>query len=222
MHLRRAPHPGPGTGGAGAHGPTLGRTTRFVRPRCPPPFPCKVEAIGPARMWSGPGAAACRRASRGHVYGVLDRPAHRHCGCCGPCRGTHHAGRSGPYCLTGRIHYPYSGAASYVPRDCLWIYPALPAPVAFVLLAACIHASTPVRRLRTAHSALCLSDVAAGILGGALNLLLLVALAAVYRNTLDVRFEMLSLVLSCQVPLPVGVLSCRSFPPLEAPGKSSG
>jgi hypothetical protein len=167
------------------------------------------------------------------------------------------------------------------------MYPALLAPVAFVLLAAGIHTATPARPFGPALAGLCLSTLAAGILvvdyglqlsvvqpsllagevsglslisqynphgifiglentgyavlaasfvclgaalirnpsrrnrpagwvlvlGGALNLLLLVALAAIYRNTLDVRFEVPGLAVSYLVLAAAGVLACISFSP---------
>ncbi|MGZ4475348.1 MAG: hypothetical protein ACXVWW_06555, partial [Nocardioides sp.] len=33
--------------------------------------------------------------------------------------------RSGPYCRSGCVGYPYTDAAAFVPRDYLWMYPAL-------------------------------------------------------------------------------------------------
>ena len=46
--------------------------------------------------------------------------------------------RSGPYCRTGCVTYPYVDAAGYVPRDYLWMYPALLSAVAFIALAVCV------------------------------------------------------------------------------------
>lgn len=48
--------------------------------------------------------------------------------------------RSGPNCTSGCITAPYTAAAAaFVPRDYLWMYPALLLAVAFVVLVACIH-----------------------------------------------------------------------------------
>jgi hypothetical protein len=33
--------------------------------------------------------------------------------------------RSGPYCQSGCVGYPYTDAAAYVPRSYLWMYPAV-------------------------------------------------------------------------------------------------
>jgi hypothetical protein len=48
--------------------------------------------------------------------------------------------RTGPFATSGAaIAYPYSAAARFVPRDFLWMYPALLMMLAFVVLAACIR-----------------------------------------------------------------------------------
>lgn len=47
--------------------------------------------------------------------------------------------RSGPFCVDSCIAYPYTDAAAFVPRDYLWMYPALFAGLAFLLLMLCIH-----------------------------------------------------------------------------------
>ena len=45
--------------------------------------------------------------------------------------------RSGPFAAPGSaIHYPYTSAAQFVPRDFLWMYPALLMMLAFLVLAA--------------------------------------------------------------------------------------
>lgn len=55
--------------------------------------------------------------------------------------------RSGPYCQSNCVRYPYTDAVAYVPRDYLWMYPALLLTVLFVMLAACVHEEAP-RRVR--------------------------------------------------------------------------
>ena len=48
--------------------------------------------------------------------------------------------RSGPFAAPGSaIRYPYTTAAQFVPRDFLWMYPALLMMLAFLVLAACVR-----------------------------------------------------------------------------------
>jgi len=72
--------------------------------------------------------------------------------------------RSGPYCQSACIGYPYTEAASFVPRDYLWMYPALLAPLAFTVLAACLHSWTPARWRHLSLTGTCLAAVGAAIL----------------------------------------------------------
>jgi hypothetical protein len=53
--------------------------------------------------------------------------------------------RSGPYCRESCLGYPYLDAAAFVPRDYLWMYPALLAGLAFVPLAVCVLLRGPIR-----------------------------------------------------------------------------
>ncbi|PRY32385.1 hypothetical protein [Pseudosporangium ferrugineum] len=58
--------------------------------------------------------------------------------------------RSGPYCRSGCIGYPYTEAAAFVPRDYVWMYPALLTALLFVVLAVCLHGrAAPGRRVLT-------------------------------------------------------------------------
>ena len=55
--------------------------------------------------------------------------------------------RSGPFAAPGSaIHYPYTSAAQFVPRDFLWMYPALLMMLAFLVLAACVRERGAGRR----------------------------------------------------------------------------
>jgi hypothetical protein len=47
--------------------------------------------------------------------------------------------RSGPFCASACITYPYTDVASFVPSDYLWLYPGLLLAPTFVVLMACIH-----------------------------------------------------------------------------------
>lgn len=59
--------------------------------------------------------------------------------------------RSGPFCTSGCIGYPFTDAAAFVPRDYLWMYPATVLMMLFVALAVVVHGhATPSRRVFTA------------------------------------------------------------------------
>ena len=56
--------------------------------------------------------------------------------------------RSGPFCRTACIGYPYTDAAAFVPRDYLWMYPAAVLALLFVTLVACVsYFASPDARL---------------------------------------------------------------------------
>jgi hypothetical protein len=54
--------------------------------------------------------------------------------------------RSGPYCQSGCVGYPYIDAAAYVPRDYLWMYPAIVLTLLAMALMECIHFQMPPSR----------------------------------------------------------------------------
>jgi hypothetical protein len=54
--------------------------------------------------------------------------------------------RSGPYCQSGCVGYPYTDAAAYVPRDYLWMYPAIVLTLLAMALIECIHSRMPPSR----------------------------------------------------------------------------
>ena len=47
--------------------------------------------------------------------------------------------RSGPFCSSSCIPYPYTNAAAFIPGDYLWLYPGILLALIFVVLMACIH-----------------------------------------------------------------------------------
>lgn len=47
--------------------------------------------------------------------------------------------RSGPFCRSGCLSYPYTDAAQFVPRDYLWMYPATLLLAMFVVLVGLLH-----------------------------------------------------------------------------------
>ena len=56
--------------------------------------------------------------------------------------------KGGPFCTAGCVKYPYIDIAAYIPRDFLWMYPALlPAPL-FVILLSELQERAPIDRKR--------------------------------------------------------------------------
>jgi hypothetical protein len=47
--------------------------------------------------------------------------------------------RSGPYCQSGCVGYPYTDVAAFVPMDYLWMYPAVVLTLLAMVLVECIH-----------------------------------------------------------------------------------
>lgn len=72
--------------------------------------------------------------------------------------------RSGPSCRTGCITYPYTDAAVFVPRDYLWMYPALLMAVAFLVLAVHIHGAVPAVRWPLSRTGVCFVAIGTGTL----------------------------------------------------------
>ena len=51
--------------------------------------------------------------------------------------------RSGPFCGTQFVAYPYVDVAQFIPGDYLWLIPGLLLVPSVIVLMASIHASTP-------------------------------------------------------------------------------
>lgn len=47
--------------------------------------------------------------------------------------------RSGPFCGTACVAYPYTNVAQYIPQDYLWLYPGFLLSPLLIVLIACIH-----------------------------------------------------------------------------------
>jgi len=54
--------------------------------------------------------------------------------------------RSGPYCRSGCVGYPYTDGAAFVPRDYLWMYAAVVLTLLVMVLVECIHYQVPPDR----------------------------------------------------------------------------
>jgi hypothetical protein len=97
--------------------------------------------------------------------------------------------RSGPYCSTSCIAYPYTNAAAFVPRDYLWMYPAALLSMAFIVLVACIH-----RHARDELKVFSLVAICFASLGAALILPdYVIQIAGVQPSLLDGQVSGLSL-----------------------------
>jgi hypothetical protein len=51
--------------------------------------------------------------------------------------------RSGPFCQTACVAYPYVDVAQFVPGDYVWLVPGIILAPIFVVLVACIHTAAP-------------------------------------------------------------------------------
>ena len=84
--------------------------------------------------------------------------------------------RSGPMCqLDECVTFPYTDVAAYVPRDYLWMYPALMLVTAFLLLVAILAAATAAPRRAYAAAALSFATLGAALLVADYGLQLFVA-----------------------------------------------
>jgi hypothetical protein len=73
--------------------------------------------------------------------------------------------RSGPFASpTTAITYPYANAGQFVPRDFLWMYPALLMMFAFLVLAACLRERAVGERRLFGTIGLCLATMSIGII----------------------------------------------------------
>lgn len=72
--------------------------------------------------------------------------------------------RGGPFCTAGCVEYPYTAIAGLIPRDFLWMYPALlPAPL-FVMLLSGLQERASVERKSFGRIAVTFAAMAAAIL----------------------------------------------------------
>jgi hypothetical protein len=54
--------------------------------------------------------------------------------------------RSGPFCMSDCVAYPYLDVARFIPRDYLWLVPGILLVPIFMILMACIHAQAAEHR----------------------------------------------------------------------------
>lgn len=72
--------------------------------------------------------------------------------------------RSGPFCTSACIGYPFTDAAAFVPRDYLWMYPATVLLMLFVALAVVIHTHATVSRRVFTATGVAFATIAAAVL----------------------------------------------------------
>ena len=73
--------------------------------------------------------------------------------------------RTGPFAAPGSaLAYPYAAAARFVPRDFVWMYPALLMMLAFLVLAACVRERAAGERKLFGTIGLCLAAVSFAVI----------------------------------------------------------
>lgn len=72
--------------------------------------------------------------------------------------------RSGPLCQSGCVGYPYTDVAAYVPRDYLWMYPAIVLMLLIIVLVHGIHDQIDESRRVLSGVAVTLTGIGAGAL----------------------------------------------------------
>jgi hypothetical protein len=93
--------------------------------------------------------------------------------------------KGGPFCTAGCVEYPYTDIAAYIPRDFLWMYPALlPAPL-FVILLSGVHERAALDRKPFGRAAVAFGAMAATILTAVYFIQLRYVQPAVLRGELD-------------------------------------
>ena len=76
--------------------------------------------------------------------------------------------RAGPFCTLEMtdicVTYPYTAVAAYVPRDYIWMYPALLMVLLFLPMVACLHYAAAVEKKVFSQIALSLATIAVAAL----------------------------------------------------------
>lgn len=93
--------------------------------------------------------------------------------------------KGGPFCTGSCVEYPYSDISAFIPRDFLWMYPALlPAPL-FVVLLSGLHERAPIERKPFGRVAVTFGAMAAAVLAAVYFIQLRFVQPAVLRGELD-------------------------------------
>jgi deazaflavin-dependent oxidoreductase (nitroreductase family) len=72
--------------------------------------------------------------------------------------------RSGPFCGTGCVAYPYVDVARFIPRDYVWLVPGILLAPTFVVLMACIHAYAAESKKIYSRIALSMAGIYAAVI----------------------------------------------------------
>ncbi len=93
--------------------------------------------------------------------------------------------KSGPFCTVNCVGYPYTDVAAHIPRDFLWMYPALlPAPF-FVIMLSGLHEGATTHRRGFSRLALAFGAMAAAIITAVYFVQLRFVQPAVLKGELD-------------------------------------
>jgi hypothetical protein len=93
--------------------------------------------------------------------------------------------KSGPFCVEGCVGYPYTDIAAHIPRDFLWMYPALLVAPLFVVITAVIHEQAFPGLQRYSRIAIAFALMAAVLLSADYFIQLRVIQPAVLKGELD-------------------------------------
>jgi hypothetical protein len=93
--------------------------------------------------------------------------------------------KAGPFCTDDCLAYPYTDFAAHIPRDFLWMYPALVVAPLLVILLATMHERTPPAWRPFTRSALAFGVMAATTLTAAYFIQLRFVQPAVLKGEFD-------------------------------------
>jgi hypothetical protein len=94
--------------------------------------------------------------------------------------------RTGPYAAAGTaLAYPYAAAARYVPRDFVWMYPAVLMLLAYLVLAVCVRERAERGRRVFGAAGLCLAVVSFAVIALDYFIQLRTVQPALLRGELD-------------------------------------
>jgi hypothetical protein len=93
--------------------------------------------------------------------------------------------KSGPFCAADCVSYPYTDFAPYIPRDFIWMYPALIVTPLFVILLTVIHDRVQPERRRFSRISIAFGVMAAVLLTADYVIQLRFVQPAALRGELD-------------------------------------
>ena len=93
--------------------------------------------------------------------------------------------KAGPFCTEGCIGYPYTDFARFIPRDFIWMYPALFVGPLYVMFTAVIHQRTPAGRQVFSFIGIAFAGMAATVLTADYFVQLRVIQPAILNGELD-------------------------------------